>query len=186
MSDIFEHLDSLRAVAGGRDWSTLESKYRATCERLSGPELAARIAALDFLSYQGSLAHPLKEAASLATKSQAAALYFEFDLDNAWSCAFFVCPEYRPEADGDDDWAAEYDDEVEGPEFPEASDLYQENGLDGADRAIGATLYLVARTLAALGRALDRIDCGALTVCAGFHDQDPVVRLCESAQTTGV
>jgi hypothetical protein len=181
MPDIFEHLNSIRAVAATKDWNALESKYRATCEELSGLELAAKISALDFVSYEEALMYPLRETVSLASKSEAAAIYFEFDLDNAWSSAFFVCPDYRPEVEGDDDWAAEYDDEVEGPDFPEASDLYLENGFDRSDRAIGATLYLVARTLVALGRTVVRTDCGAINVCAGFHEQDPVVRLQEGA-----
>ena len=178
--DIFELLAEMRPYVTQARWSELEDAYRRVCERLAGPQQASRIAALDFQTYQAALRSALAEAPRHLAESRAQALYFEYDLDNRWESAFFVCAGYNAEHVGDDDWICDWVADWRGPSFEEASQLYVENHFDRTPVAQGSTLYLVARTVAAFGRSLDQVPLDALAVCIGFHDQDPVMRVREA------
>jgi hypothetical protein len=178
--DIFEYLAEMRAYVAQRRWIELEDAYRRVCEHLAGPQQASRIASLDFQSYQAALQSALAEAPMHLADSNAQALYFEYDLDNRWDSAFFRCPQYNAEHVDDEDWSCDWDDHWPGPSFEEASSLYLENHFDRTRVAKGSTLYLVARTVAAFGRALDQVPLDPLAVCIGFHDQTPVFRVREA------
>ena len=179
--DIYECLAEMRPYAAQRRWSELEDVYRRMCEHMAGAQQASRIAALDFQTYELALQAALVEASIRLAESNVQALYFEYDLDNGWESAFFICAEYNAEHVGDDDWVCDWVDHWLGPSFEEASELYVENHFDRTPVAKGSTLYLVARTVAAFGRSLDQIPLNALAVCIGFHDQDPVMRVREAA-----
>jgi len=147
---------------------------------LAGPQQAIRISTLDFRPYQQGIADSFAEAIRRFDGSTAVALYFEYDLDNDWDSAFFLCPEYNPESAEDEDWACDFVDDIAGPGFPEASELYRENNFDRTPMALGSTLYLVARTVAAFGRCAERVQLKARAICIGFHDQTPVTRVREA------
>lgn len=183
--DIYEHIAQMKPFIAGRDWDGLEASYRCCCEELAGEEQTRKIGTLDFPSYQAALAESFAQAVERAQVADALAMYFEYDLDNDWQSNFFLCGDYNPESAGDDDWACDWLDEVSGPKFPAASEVYSENNFDRTPLAKGSTLYLVARTVAAYGRCLDKHPSNALAVCIAFHDQNPIMRLRESRLTNG-
>lgn len=177
--DIYEHIALMKPLIARSDWDGLESSYRRCCSNLAGEDQTQKIAALDFASYQAVLEDFFSKAVATAQAVNAQALYFEYDLDNDWQSNFFLCGDYNPESAGDDDWACEWLDEVKGPEFPEAFDVYSDNNFDRSPLAKGSTLYLVARTVAAYGRCSDKHPSDSTAVCIAFHDQDPIMRLSE-------
>lgn len=144
-------------------------------------KVAERISKLAFDKYEKRLEKSFIKAAR-AEAIQALALYFEYDLDNNWSSNFYVCDLYNSEED-DDDWAADwYDDEViEGPSFAATQAVYQ-SGFDDTPKALGTTLYMVARTVAAFGRCFDKHATPGPAICIAFHDQTPIMRLSEPSE----
>jgi len=175
--DIYEHIAEMKPLIARRDWDGLEASFRKCCEDLAGERQASKIAALDFVSYQRALENSFAKAVQGAHEAGAKAVYFEYDLDNDWQSNFFLCGEYSPEEAEDEDWACDWKAEVAGPEFPAASEVYLENNFDQTPVAKGSTLYLVARTVAACGRCVDKHPLGNLAVCIAFHDQNPIMRL---------
>jgi hypothetical protein len=132
----------------------LEHAYRTLATQLAGAQEAARIAALDFASYQSRLRPFVVDAVMGAEVLKAKAVYFEYDLDNLWQSGFFLCGEYKPESADDEDWACDWIKDFDNPNFPEASEIYLENRFDRTATAKRSTLYLVTRTVAALGRCV--------------------------------
>lgn len=175
-------LDAMRHWIGRHDWSGLEAEFDRRCRELDARS-ASRIADIDLRDYEGELADGLRKAAD-SIGGSTKAVYWEFDPDNDWSSAFFLCRSYQPEAEGDDGWAADFDEQaiVRGPS---ASALARQfaSGWDKAPSATEKNLDLIARTIAAFGRA-----CGSwastVPLCAGFHDQDLVFRIREGRSAT--
>lgn len=182
--DIYEYIALMKPLIVRRDWDHLEALYRNRCRDLAGEEQASRIAALDFTSYKTALEEAFAETVTQAQQTGAKAVYFEYDLDNDWESNFFLCSDYNPESAGDDDWACDWFAKVKGPEFRAASKIYLENYFDETPLAKGSTLYLVARTVAALGQGLGKHP-STLVVCIAFHDQNPIMRLQEPQASIG-
>ena len=176
--DIYEQIDNRRTFVKDGDWAALEEEYEALARKLAGDKCAQSVSDLDFSSYIEGLEEALSEAVSLAKSVNAKAIHFEYDLDNDWESTFYVCSDYSPESEEDDDWASDYEDDISGPTFPQASDIYRENGFDTSEAACGVTLYLIARTLSAFGEILEEFPLD-IAICAGFQDQDPLMRLQE-------
>jgi len=176
--DIFSLLDALYEEVRSEEWSDIEAKYEKLARKAAGADVAKAIAATDLTEFQRELAENLTEALEAAAEDGSAALYYEYDIDNDWASVFFLCPEYLPESEGDDDWAADYDREIEGPSIPEFTELYNEHGgFDTGEAENAVTLFLIARTVCAFGRALANVPEGDLAICIGYHDQDPIWRL---------
>jgi len=170
-------LASMRGPIRAGAWSELELTFARVCEVLAGRSQTARVAALDFASYGQELSAALHGVLARPTLSSARALYFEYELDNAWRGHFYLCDAYSPEADADDAWACDWIDDANGPSFRAASQLYLENHFDDTELAKGSTLYLVARTVAAFGRACTRLELPRIALCIAFHEQEPIVRI---------
>ena len=175
---IYEYLAQMKPYIERHDWAGLEEAFRALAEKLSGPEAVERVGSLDFVSYQAAISAGLDQAWESASRLRIQAVYFEYDLDNDWDSAFFLCDSYLSEAAKDDDWAGRYSETVPGPRFREASSIYNESGFDGTDLAKGSTLYLIARTVAAFGRVAC-VGPWNLPICIAYHDQHPIVRIRE-------
>jgi hypothetical protein len=178
--EMFDQLDELKQDLETLDWDALEEKYRALAAEEAGGKVAKQVAEVDLSAYQSDLADSLNQALEAACDSGAGAIYFEYDPDNDWSGWFFVCQEYNPEDEGDDEWASDYDEEVEGPSLAPFAKIYAKHGgFDEDDSTVSVTLYLLARTVATLGRCVQQAQMNGVAVCVGYHDQDPVWRLHE-------
>lgn len=174
-------LGAMRPMIRARSWAELEAEYLRRC-KVEALETATKIAAVDLSGYEGQLAELLVRAAAAAERTRPKSAYWEFDVDNRWSSAFFACASYRREAeDGDDDWASDFDEEdvVVGPASAELAAFYASSwNRSPADTAVNA--FLIARTLAAFGRAAEIAWRSRVPLCAGHHDQSVVFRVEEA------
>ena len=177
---IYREIQRMSGYIAARAWALLEADLYSLAVKLAGLDQANAIRAVDLSEYQQALCGDLSTAVSRASPLRAKAVYFEYDLDNGWDSAFFLCQEYGPEGTGNDDWACDWIEEITGPSLAEFGDLYSENGFDSTDAAIGATLYMIARTVASLGRCSEEVDLNGIMLCIGFHDQDPITRIREA------
>ena len=177
--DIDSYFDQMDSYLVAKDWDGLEAKFEEIATRLAGSYQSSRIASIDFSQYQKSLCKSFTTAIERANAFPAKAVYFEYDLDNDWQSSFFICQHYNPGAAGDDDWASDWVDQVNGPDFPELSEIYSEHHFDKTDTAKGSTLFLVARTVATFGRCIKMYEGNKLALCIAFHDQDPIMRIRE-------
>jgi hypothetical protein len=106
-------LEAMRQWIGRHDWSGLESEFDRRCREADG-SLASRIADIDLRDYEDELADCLRKAAG-SIGGSTKAVYWEFDPDNDWSSSFFLSRSYRSEAEGDDGWAADFDEQAIAP-----------------------------------------------------------------------
>jgi hypothetical protein len=177
--EILEGLEGLRGPLRNRDWDALEGTARRACSE-GDPGVADAIAAVDVSAFEAMIESDLRALSVTAWDERAAAVYWEFDPEDDWNSAFFLCASYEPEEADSDDWAADFDDEtvVVGPSMPELAELYEPSWQD--DEMGGAcNLYLIARTMAAFGRAAARSWSAGLPLCSGYHDQQVVFRVYE-------
>lgn len=175
---IYDQIEEMKEFIAEGDWDGLEKAARKRCEKLAGKEAAAKIAEVDLSDYMEDMEEGLKRAYEEGEDLGAVAIYFEYDMENQWNGAFFLCTEYNPEEEEDDDWATSADEEVEGPASPELAELYV-SSFDTSEKDRGINGYLIARTIAAFGRCVDILPDPEGAVCIGFHDQESVLRICE-------
>ena len=124
--------------------------------------------------YEAGLWKMLEEARSKASILKAKAMYIEFDLDNGWATTTFLYRLALPDLAHPNEWLCSWTDSVIGPHSPLLSRDYRQYGgydLD-CELRIATTLLLIARTVACLGRSLDRMALRHIPVFAGYHDQD--------------
>lgn len=180
---IFDHLDEMRAFADRGDWDGLETRFAQLATDLAGAKPVRRIAGVDLSTYQQQLAEGLHKAVRQTEAREVPAVYFEYDLDNGWSGTFFLCETYNALSEGDDDWACDFSEHIAGPDLPVFSELYKEaGGFDRTPLQVATTTLLVARTVAAFGRASADVTAEAVNICIAFHDQDPILRIREHGQ----
>jgi hypothetical protein len=175
---IYEYLDQIQTELLDHSWQEIETKYYALCSKLAGEEQAKRIQNIDLNVFQSKLNDALYAALHTADEHSAAAIYFEYDMDNDWQSVFFICDDYTTLSEEDDDWASDWISEVEGPNLKEFAGIYAENGFDDTNKALGTTLYLIVRTVAVFGMVVESVK-NNIPVCIGFHDQDPIMRIQE-------
>lgn len=178
--DIFEHLDELQVDLREKNLEEIEEKYFNICSELAGTERANSIKRVDLNEYVNELKTGLEQSLKIAQEQTARAIYFEYDLDNNWDSSFFICDEYSPLEDEDDDWASDWNENLEGSSLEEFADIYQLDGFDSNEAAIGSIIYLVARTVISYAKAYQILsDESSIAVCIAFHDQDPIIRIKE-------
>lgn len=175
---IYDQLDEMKSLIAQGDWDGIEKAAKKRCEKLAGKEIATEIAEISLTEYSDELEEALKRAYEEAEEAEAPAVYFEYDMDNEWNGALYVCPEYAPEDEEDDDWATNSDSELEAPNKPEFAEIYRED-FDEDDIDRGVNGYLIARTVAAFGRCVDSLPEPDFAVCVGFLDQDGIFRIRE-------
>lgn len=178
--DIFNHLNELQVDLRRKNLEEIEEKYFNICSKLAGSDRANSIKQLDLSEYVNDLKLCLKLSIKIAQKQTARAIYFEYDLDNNWDSAFFICKEYSALEDNDDDWASNWNEDLQGPRLKEFADIYEIDGFDINETAVGSTIYLIARTVISYAKAYQVLsDESSLAVCIAFHDQDPIIRIKE-------
>ena len=78
------HLAAAGSMGAAREEVSLAAGH-------GGPNPADRVMHLNLRKYGESLRAPYLEASAECARRGHPALYFEYDLDNAWEGAFFVC-----------------------------------------------------------------------------------------------
>lgn len=176
--DIFEYLDELQADISEKDFQEIEDKYFKICSELAGQDRAKKIEQISLDTYINELKSGLEQSIKIAQEQAARAIYFEYDLDNNWDSAFFICGEYSPLQDEDDDWACDWNADLGGPSLKEFAAIYELDGFASNEAAIGTTIYLAARTVISYAKAYQALsDKTPIAVCIAFHDQDPLIRI---------
>jgi hypothetical protein len=176
--DIYNYIERMSDYIELKNWNGLESHFKTIAQSLAGEEIASDISEVNLSNYQKQLCADLTLAIEKARNLNAKAIYFEYDLDNDWQSHFFVCQNYNLPTEGDDEWACDWLDEFESTDSPSFGDLYIP-GFDSTEIAKGASLYLIARTVAAFGRCCEKYVTESFAICLAFHDQDPVMRIYE-------
>ncbi|MED4217843.1 hypothetical protein P4671_17850 [Priestia megaterium] len=176
--DIFDYLEEMQLELFQKSFEEIEAKYYRLCSTIAGNNVAERIQSINLDILQTKLKSSLKKALYIANERSVKAIYFEYDMDNEWESTFFVCDEYNSLSEDDDDWASDWIDEIEGPLNSEFAQIYQENGFDTTEKAKAVTLFLVIRTVTALGTVAQSMKVN-VPLCIGFHDQDPIMRIKE-------
>ncbi len=155
--NIFDYLDELQVDLKEKNLEELEEKYFNRCNQLAGTERANKIRQIDLNDYKKELKMGLEQSIKIAIELDSKAIYFEYDLDHNWESAFYICEEYNPLEDSDDDWACNWTDDIGGPSLKQFGEIYEENGFDCSNLATGTTIYLVARTIISYIRALNEL-----------------------------
>ncbi|HFK1510421.1 hypothetical protein [Bacillus paranthracis] len=174
--DMFQYLEEMQEDILSLSVKQIEGKYYDICCMLASTECAERIKVIDLESYKESIREGLDAAVEMATNEEAKAIYFEYDLDNEWDSQFYICEEYVPLEEEDDDWASEWTKDVKGPKSIELAYVYAENGFDINEKVIGINLYLIARTVCSFMSACSEVQRN-IPICIGFHDQEPIMRI---------
>ncbi|MEK4029363.1 hypothetical protein MKZ02_12620 [Pseudobacillus sp. FSL P4-0506] len=176
--DIFEQLEELQKDLNEKTLDEIEVKYYQLCLKLAGIKLSNEIKEVDLYAYTDELKIGLNKALDIAKSESAKAIYFEYDLDNNWDSTFFICEEYSPLEDNEEDWACDWIEDLEGPSLERFSEIYSKNGFDGSNVAIGSTIYLVTRTVVSYVKVFKELSStSSIPVCIAFHDQDPILRV---------
>ncbi|MDO3410577.1 hypothetical protein QWJ34_12465 [Saccharibacillus sp. CPCC 101409] len=168
--DIFSELDNMQELLFESDLEDIEDRYFHWCCEKAGQDQAEQIRDTDLTRYEGELQAALKKAVSAANKKPAKAIYFEYDMDNLWDGTFFICQEYNPLAEEDDEWACDWLEDLSGPDLKEFAEIYKEARFDSP-----TAVYLIARTAAAFTRQCRIVNFDKPS-CIAFHDQDPIMR----------
>ena len=174
--DIFDYLEEMQVELFQKSFEEIEDKYYRLCSTIAGDNVAERIRNVNLDIFQTTLKSSLQKALYIENKQSIEAIYFEYDMDNEWESTFFICDEYSSLSEEDDDWASEWIAEIEGPINREFAQIYQENGFDATEKAKAVTLFLVIRTVTALGTVAQGMKVN-VPLCIGFHDQDPIMRI---------
>lgn len=176
--DIFDYLEEMQVELFQKSFEEIEDKYYRLCSTIAGDNVAERIRNVNLDILQTKLKSSLQKALYIENKQSIEAIYFEYDMDNEWESTFFICDEYSSLSEENDDWASEWIAEIEGPINREFAQIYQENGFDATEKAKAVTLFLVIRTVTALGTVAQDVTVN-VPLCIGFHDQDPIMRIKE-------
>lgn len=176
--DVYSLLEQQQAVIAEGDWDELERAGVAAAVEISGDRHLRKVIDVDLTDYTRALDHAIGDALSRVEKSDPAALYFEYDLDNGWESAIFLCSAFEPPFVPFAEWPIGSDEHVEGPALPAFAKAFGRFGWDNTEESRAMVIVTVARTTAAFGRALHRGDPQRdLPWAIGFHDQDPLTMI---------
>ncbi|XRG79953.1 hypothetical protein V5E38_06480 [Rossellomorea sp. GAMAL-10_SWC] len=70
----------------------------------------------------------LEQSIKIAIELDSKAIHFEYVLDHNWEGAFYICEEYNPLEECDEDWACNWTDDFGGPSLKQFAEIYEENG----------------------------------------------------------
>jgi uncharacterized protein (TIGR02996 family) len=136
-----------------RDYPGPEAEYRRLCEEFSGEEAAREIDALSFDRYEEELRRGFERAVAALEQKGGRCVFLRLRPDIEWKGDFHV---HRDDPDIREP-REEFSYEgpmggAVGPRFREAADIYARQSLFSGTRPSGTALYLLAKTVAALGR----------------------------------
>ncbi|AIW87897.1 hypothetical protein bwei_5358 [Bacillus mycoides] len=177
MRDIYEYLNELQNDIFVLHSEGIERKYYQICVQLAGMDVAKEINAIDMTAYEKELKERFIEGSNYLNNNEIQSVYFEYDLDNNWAGQYYLCEDYYPMEEEDDDWACEWEFCIEGPELKEFSTIYDKSdGFDTTEASHGIIIFLIARTVIAYLKNVPKNELD-IPVCIGFHDQEPIFRL---------
>lgn len=182
---IDDQLEEMKGYLRERDWDGLEKQARKRCEKLSGKETARSIAAVDLENWTDDLEESLGAALDDAEADGNEGVVLDFDPEKSWLCSPMVLDEYEEEDESEDDYWVEVGKLL--PDGPECSELAElaEMPWDEDDSARGINGYLIARTLACVGRCMEKLPQDDIAVCVTFSDLESIIRVRELGDNFG-
>ena len=147
-----------------RDWTGLDGHFRRFAARTCGPQVADAIAAVDLDDYGCRLGEALCRAVGAAADRAPVIAYLHRPHEQ-WTGAFCIYSPSDAAAAGDRRRMGACVAEIAGPPCAELARLFHDHG--GTLNAVA--LYLVARTVVALGRCLDDVPHADIAVCITFE-----------------
>jgi hypothetical protein len=180
-SSIQNLYSDLNILSLRNDWQALEQHFYQLAEQYAGPELANPIQSIDLTEYTIRLSSFLVTECMRASHHAVKALYWEYDLDNQWNSHLFFCGTYTRLALNSDSWARQWIDCITGPDLTDFAALYRQQGGFHVenDAEVAVTFYLIARTVAAFGRAVQAAPTHKMSICTGHHGQARITRVYE-------
>jgi hypothetical protein len=175
----YSYLSDIKNIILKDNLTDLETSFFDIASQLADKETAVMISQIDLTAYSQQLAEAYEKANRLTNTKKSKAIYFEFDMDDNWQGVFFLCSRYKPEKEGNDDWACEWEHKVAGPGNSDFAKFFQNNGFDETPKAIGITSYLIARTVTVFWGIVKSRKMPSVSVCIGYHDQNIVFRINE-------
>jgi uncharacterized protein (TIGR02996 family) len=136
-----------------RDYSGLEAAYRRLCDQLAGEERTREIDALPFDRYEEDLRAGFERAVAALGEKGGRCLFLRLRPDLGWKGEVHVqakdpgIQEPREEFSYESPMAG-----FSASRLGEAGDIYSRHSLFSGTQPSGTALYLLARTIAALGR----------------------------------
>jgi uncharacterized protein (TIGR02996 family) len=152
-----QHLFSMWPYVQKRAYDGLEAAFRADCLKHAGQAATEAIESVPFHSYQAKLAAGLREAIAASSRHPGAnSIFLRIRTDLRWGGNFHVSNASIPEPF---EPHAEYSHsgplaDLKAPDFPEAAQVRDQFQARGLLDPGGAVHYLLARTVAALGRCV--------------------------------
>ncbi|AGA28644.1 TIGR02996 domain-containing protein [Singulisphaera acidiphila] len=140
-----------------KDYAGLENEYRRLCQALAGAEIRAEIDCLPFDVYEEKLHKRVQKVLGVLPKKRGKAISLRISPDFEWRGEFHVQANDLAVTEDEVPEEISYEGpivQIKGPDFPEASQIYQRHPLQAGTRPSGPALYLLARTVAAYGRCL--------------------------------
>lgn len=171
----------LNTLSRRNDWTALEEHFYQFAEKHARTEMANRILSIDLGGYISALNQFLVRECQRLSHHAVRAIYFEYNLDLLWESTLFICDRYNREIAGSEDWAMHWIDKSRGPDLAEFAQVYAQYGgfQNENEKSIGLTFYLVARTVAAFGRAIDPVPTHKMAICIAHHGQRKITRIYE-------
>lgn len=171
----------LNTFSRRNDWVNLELHFYQLASQHAGPDLAGLIRSVALDDYTARLHDFLYQECLRLSHHAVRALYFEYDLENHWDSRLFICDRYTRSSAGDETWATHWIDSVSGPNLQEFALLYKQYGGIQAEngKEIALTFYLLARTVAAFGKAVDTVPTHKMAVCIAHRGQKKITRVFE-------
>lgn len=187
MTDIFACFDELEALSRQGAWIDLDAAFKSVVAETAGGDLAEDIAAIDLTTYRANLREQILMAKKEAESNPVEGLLFRYELAANWPGKMHVCANYE-EFQGDEEWWALEARAVGAPvELPAFGSIYKQYGSGDDDADMAVMIYLVGRTVAALGQAAtsDGVDLSGLALCAAYTGQEPFTRIRERKTISG-
>lgn len=152
-----------------RDWAAMDAHFRRFAARTCGPRVADAIAAIDLGNYRHALGDALRHAVGAAAAHRPALVAYLHRPHEEWTGAFCVYGYSSGVANVEQRRMGACVAEVPGPPCADLARIFLEEG----DALNAVALYLVARTVAALGRCLeDDVPAAGIGVCMAFEGDD--------------
>ncbi|MBE0698122.1 MAG: hypothetical protein IH586_14470, partial [Anaerolineaceae bacterium] len=149
------------------NWPALEQHFFHIAAARSDPNLIDQIKTFDLDPYTAGLIQFLKDQFSEISFHAVKAFYFEYDPTSLWKGTLFICDRYSPLRSANDEWARHWIQKAAGPKLPEFAEWFQQQGgFNHENEAqIGITFYLIARMIAAYGRAIESLPLTRAAIC---------------------
>lgn len=162
------------------DWGGLEAHFRTFAERTCGRPTAIAAASVDLDEYRRRLARGLRDAVAAADGNGPSVIVYLHRPDEAWTGAFCVYRSVGPVAAAPARRMDACIAEVAGPTCAPFAELFLRHG----DALNAVALFLIARTVAALGRCTDLVPLDRSALCMAFEGDGGLVWLREPATTS--